>query len=728
MRTRVAKTKPWVAVAILVIIVLAGALGAFVYWTNVQQNAHTQGNQTTTSNTGTQTQQTSQTSSTSIAPNPNATVSYVGPALFSGGGQQGSEITVPLGTTVQVSIALSSNAPTSGLLQVEVRRDVVWGSDNTMQTLQKQVGLTAGQNNMTMGTFTATDATCGNPGCVREYFIKVWWNNQVIYDPTNPNTREWVQTTTSGGGYGGVQYNGPAQFSGAGLTGAQITVPVNTMVDVKINLQATGPTSGPIVVDVRKDIVWGSDQSLVQLTKTVTLVAGANTIDMGKFTASDTTSGNPFSVREYFITVSFNGQMIYNPTDPGSREWVKTTTGSVSAHPIGVNYVPSATFSGAGQSGSQITVPVGTSVDLKIQVVANGTGSAVISVDVRKDIIWASDVSYATLTKTVTVGTGTQTVDMGTFTAIDQTGSWPGNVREYFFTVSVNGSLIYNPTDPGSREWVKTSSGSSVSTTTTGPAASQLTYVFPATFTDQSGTPSGSQITVPVGDTVDAKIVLNNPGNQNINNVQVSADIRKDVVWGSDSTLVTLTKTITAYPGRNTIDLGTFTASDQTGGGIGQVREYFIRVSVQGILIYNPTDPTSRENVQTTQSVAQPVTVSYVSAVFSGAGQTGSQITVPVGTQVTATITVSANVAGSGTIGIDIRKDIVWSPDSTLLTCSKQASVTAGTNTFTCTFTASDHTGGWPGNVREYFVRVSWNGNLIYDPTNPSTREWVQTK
>jgi len=42
-----------------------------------------------------------------------------------------------------------------------------------------------------IGSFTADDYG----GNFRSYFIKVYWNDQVIYDLTDPDTCEWVKTT-----------------------------------------------------------------------------------------------------------------------------------------------------------------------------------------------------------------------------------------------------------------------------------------------------------------------------------------------------------------------------------------------------------------------------------------------------------------------------------------------------------------------------------------------------
>ena len=563
----------------------------------------------------------------------------------------------------------------------------------------------------------------------------------VVNNSTETNTNTTTQNPNANAN---VQYQGPAAFSGAGQSGAQITVPAGTNVSVTITVSSTAATSGLLTVNVREDIVDAPDSQVATLQHDVNLAVGSNTITMGSFVAKDLTTGAAFAPREYFISVAWNSRSIYDPTDPSTREWVKTVSGPGTSTSIAVSYV-SGTFSGAGQTGPQITVPIYTPVGLKVTVNANGSAEGVLSVNVRKDIVWGSDASYTTLTKTVQLTVGSNSFDMGTFVMADNTCGNPGCVREYFYTVSWNGKLVYNPTDPGSREWVQTGS-STTNTTTTGPPPPghpQIAYVSPGTFSGAGQT--GSQITVPIGTLVDLKVKVSS----NMSTTEtISANIRKDVVWYPDVSYTTLAKTVHLGVGTNTVDLGTFVAIDSMGGLPGQVREYFYTVSANGTNIYNPTDPSTREWVktssstttattttttsstqQTTTTSSTPATVAYVfPATFSGAGQSGSQITVPHGTTVSVSVPLAASGSTCGTLTVEVRADVVWSPDSTVQTLTLSVCLKAGSNSVAAgTFVASAVTGGWPGQTREYFVRVYWNGQLIYDPTDPSTREWVKT-
>jgi len=118
----------------------------------------------------------------------------------------------------------------------------------------------------------------------------------------------------------------------AEVRGSQITVFVNTEVTVWVKVKTGGyAAEGTLKVEVKKDIVWGSDQ--VHKTLTVDISVPANTvsdwINVGTFIPTDLTGDLPGQVRQYFIKVYFEDTCIYDPTDPNTREWVKTKSGEV---------------------------------------------------------------------------------------------------------------------------------------------------------------------------------------------------------------------------------------------------------------------------------------------------------------------------------------------------------------------------------------------------------------
>jgi len=105
-------------------------------------------------------------------------------------------IKVPVGETVYVHTTVkASGGKVSGTLKVEVRKDIVFRPDEPLKILTKSISLSPGEEReFYMGSFVAQDKTGTGPGDVRQYFVKVYFEDQVIWDPTNPLTRECVET------------------------------------------------------------------------------------------------------------------------------------------------------------------------------------------------------------------------------------------------------------------------------------------------------------------------------------------------------------------------------------------------------------------------------------------------------------------------------------------------------------------------------------------------------
>ena len=112
------------------------------------------------------------------------------------------------------------------------------------------------------------------------------------------------------------------------MESSQITVPLNSLVRVKVKLHSETTISGTLHVEIRKDIIDWFDSQHKMLSKDISLSLGTNEVDMGYFRATDLSGSMPFSFREYFVRVYWNGlgdqDKIYDPTDPELREWVKT--------------------------------------------------------------------------------------------------------------------------------------------------------------------------------------------------------------------------------------------------------------------------------------------------------------------------------------------------------------------------------------------------------------------
>ena len=109
-------------------------------------------------------------------------------------------IKVPVGETVYVYTTVrASGGGVSGTLKVEVRKDKVGLPDETYRWFTKSISLSPGEEKeFRMGSFVASDKTGTGWGEVRQYFVKVYFNDQVIWDPTDPNTRECVETYSAG--------------------------------------------------------------------------------------------------------------------------------------------------------------------------------------------------------------------------------------------------------------------------------------------------------------------------------------------------------------------------------------------------------------------------------------------------------------------------------------------------------------------------------------------------
>ena len=126
-----------------------------------------------------------------------------------------------------------------------------------------------------------------------------------------------------------------------------------------------------------------------------------------------------------------------------------------------------------------------------------------------------------------------------------------------------------------------------------------------------------------------------------------------------------------------------------------------------------------------------PTTPTVVDVEFVSDGSRGSKITVPVGSSVESKITLTARADVSGTARIEIRKDIEgFAFDINEKFCPQSESGTSvmlskgESKTITCVFVADELTSG---DFRHWFVRVTWNGTLIYDPMVWDTRPNVQT-
>jgi len=112
-------------------------------------------------------------------------------ARFVSGSVSGRQITVPVGSEVEVFVTLSATAPTTGNLEVEVRKDIAFWADETAKTCFFRVSIGTSQQQFGPCVFSANELTDGS---LRQYFVRVYWNDVLGYDPADPSTREYVLT------------------------------------------------------------------------------------------------------------------------------------------------------------------------------------------------------------------------------------------------------------------------------------------------------------------------------------------------------------------------------------------------------------------------------------------------------------------------------------------------------------------------------------------------------
>jgi len=188
------------------------------------------------------------------------------------GGVSGAQVIALAGLPVSVKVTLSSTTSQSAHLSVEVRADVVFYSDSTAAWLNQTVTVGSGTA-VTVESFTPAIVTSGCIGCIRQFFIRVWWGGQLIYDPTDPNTRENVQTTSSDFSVCCSQSNSLLTGGEQSYTGINIQSRNGFAGTVTLSLSAT--TLGDTTVSLSPTSVTLSSGQLIATT--LTIVTGSQT-------------------------------------------------------------------------------------------------------------------------------------------------------------------------------------------------------------------------------------------------------------------------------------------------------------------------------------------------------------------------------------------------------------------------------------------------------------------
>jgi len=118
-------------------------------------------------------------------------------------------------------------------------------------------------------------------------------------------------------------------------------------------------------------------------------------------------------------------------------------------------------------------------------------------------------------------------------------------------------------------------------------------------------------------------------------------------------------------------------------------------------------------------------TLTYVDGHFQSGGEDGRRITVVVGSSVDVYVTLGATGTMRGELKVEVWREIASPPDAIKKTCTKAVSLFERLQeVHACNFVADDLTGG---SFRQYYLKVYWNGVVLYDPADPMAREAVMT-
>ncbi|MEE8442260.1 MAG: hypothetical protein V3S37_00800 [Dehalococcoidia bacterium] len=112
-------------------------------------------------------------------PTPVAQV-FVRSVRFVSGNLEGRKIKVPVGSMVEVVVTLFASAPTRGNLEVEVRKDLGFGVDYREKLCFFQNSFGRSTEEVRGCSFVADELTVG---FLPQYFVWVYWNGSLIYDP-----------------------------------------------------------------------------------------------------------------------------------------------------------------------------------------------------------------------------------------------------------------------------------------------------------------------------------------------------------------------------------------------------------------------------------------------------------------------------------------------------------------------------------------------------------------
>jgi len=107
----------------------------------------------------------------------------------------GEHIIVPLGASVHTLVTLSATQPMTGGLTIEVRKAMAVSPDETKKMCFFSVALLPDPQEVGPCVFSADELTISP---FRQYFVRLYWDDTLIYSPVDPETREHVMTRQVG--------------------------------------------------------------------------------------------------------------------------------------------------------------------------------------------------------------------------------------------------------------------------------------------------------------------------------------------------------------------------------------------------------------------------------------------------------------------------------------------------------------------------------------------------
>jgi len=106
--------------------------------------------------------------------------------------------------------------------------------------------------------------------------------------------------------------------------GGQIYSPVGSKIFINLDIYSPTGAYGVLTIYVKKDLEAMPDEVVVKYDIPINLdPSDSKPIHVGDFTPHESTE-DTFGLREYFITIYFNGYPLYDPKDPNSRIWIRT--------------------------------------------------------------------------------------------------------------------------------------------------------------------------------------------------------------------------------------------------------------------------------------------------------------------------------------------------------------------------------------------------------------------